>query len=88
MITLFVSSLCPDCPPAIKAFEQSKLNYELVDITASMKNLKRFLKLRDTCPYFDQIKKEGRVGIPLIMLGEAKDFISFQESIDLTKLSK
>lgn len=86
MITLFVSSKCPDCPPAIKAFEESNLDYEIVDITESMPNLKRFFKYRDFDPFFDQIKNEGRVGVPMIMIGDGEKFIDYEEGMDITFL--
>ena len=66
MIKLFVSSKCPDCPPAIDAFKKSNLNYEIIDITESMVNLKAYLKLRDFEPYFGVAKLNNKVGIPLI----------------------
>lgn len=40
-----------------------------------MRNLKIYLKLRDTRAEFDEIKKLGRVGIPFIMLGNGEKLI-------------
>lgn len=80
MLTLFISSLCPDCPPAISEIKEKKLDCEIVDITASMANLKRFLKERDFSKEFDEIVKEGRVGVPALMRDE--DFYFFDGSLD------
>ena len=67
MLTLFVSSLCPDCPPAIAEVKEKNLDCEIVDITESMANLKRFLKERDLSEDFDEIVEKGNVGVPALM---------------------
>lgn len=51
------------------------VEFEYIDITDSMRNLKIFLKLRDTRPEFAEIKKLGRVGVPLIMVGNGEKLI-------------
>ncbi|MDU1177530.1 MAG: DUF188 domain-containing protein, partial [Peptoniphilus harei] len=35
MLTLFVSSLCPDCPPAIEEIKKKDIKCEIIDITSS-----------------------------------------------------
>lgn len=80
MLTLFISSLCPDCPPAIAEIKEKNLDCEIVDITASMANLKRFLKERDFSEAFDEIVKEGKVGVPVLMRDE--DFYFFDGNLD------
>lgn len=64
---LYVSEHCPDCPPAIALLEAKGIEVELINITSSMVNLKEFLNLRDTRSEFDEIKKEGCVGIPCLL---------------------
>jgi glutaredoxin-related protein len=44
------------------------MDYEAVNITASMKNLKRFLALRDSHAAFDARKAQGAIGIPVLQL--------------------
>ncbi len=66
-LTIFTSSKCPECPPAIEKLENEGIDFRNVDITNSMAELKEFLKLRDENPYFDSIKKAGYVGVPTIM---------------------
>lgn len=83
MITLFISSKCPDTPPALEAFEKTDLQYEIIDITDSMKNLKRFLFFRDSNPFFDSIKEKNNVGVPSIMIGEGEQFYEFTPDMDL-----
>lgn len=86
MITLFVASTCPDCPEAIEAFNKSGLEYTLVDINESIKNLKIFLKYRDFNPFFDSIKSNNKVGVPSIMIGDGEKFLLYTPEMDLTSL--
>lgn len=80
MLTLFVSSLCQDCPPAIAEVKEKNLDCEIVDITASMANLKRFLKERDLSEDFDEIVEKGNVGVPALMRDDK--FYFFDGNLD------
>lgn len=64
---IFVSSLCPDCKEIIKDYEENQDKYqdfEFIDITKSMKNLKTYLSCRDNLVDFDRVKRLGTVGVP------------------------
>ena len=80
MLTLFISSLCPDCPPAIAEVKEKNLDCEIVDITESMANLKRFLKERDLSEDFDEIVEKGNVGVPALMRDDK--FYFFDGNLD------
>ena len=67
---LFFSDLCPDTPPFVAALAARNMDYEAVNITASMKNLKRFLALRDSHTAFDARKAQGAIGIPVLQLAD------------------
>jgi glutaredoxin-related protein len=66
-LILFSSNKCPECPPVIEKLENEGIKFRNVDISNSIPELKEFLKLRDTKPYFDKIKKDGYVGVPTLM---------------------
>lgn len=85
-ITVFASPLCPDCPPFIDYLNKNHINYDYIDITESMGNLKIFLKFRDENPFFDEVKSNGYVGIPVVMIGDGVEFISGDKDIDLDML--
>lgn len=80
MLTLFVSSLCPDCPPAIEEIKKRKIKCEIVDITSSMASLKKFLRERDFSDAFDEIVEEGSVGVPCLMRDD--EFFFFDGDLD------
>lgn len=88
MLKVFISSKCPDCPPAIENINRENLNYELIDITNSMRELKEFLKLRDTNPYFDSIKIKNNVGIPIVYIEELGKVYSLEGDVDYNFLKK
>ncbi len=61
------------------------INFEYIDITESMRNLKIYLKLRDTRPEFEEIKRIGRVGVPFIMINNGEKFIFERPGLDELK---
>lgn len=48
------------------------INFAYVDISEGMFNLKQYLKFRDTRPEFNEIIKQGRVGIPFISVNNGE----------------
>ena len=67
MIKIYGMPTCPDCT---YVEEQIKGNdrYQVIDIGAHVKNLKEFLRLRDSSPAFDGAKRSGAAGIPCFLL--------------------
>ncbi len=64
---IFVSDKCPHCQNVIEDFNANPNNYEeceLINITESMANLKRFLKYRDDLEGYKEVKASGKVGVP------------------------
>ena len=50
----------------------NEIKHIYLDITDNMYNLKQYLKYRDFRPEFDEIKKAGRVGIPMIVINDGE----------------
>lgn len=67
MIKIYVMSTCPDCTD-VKEQVKGNDNYKVIDIGEHVRNLKEFLKLRDSNPAFDVMKRVGSVGIPCFVL--------------------
>lgn len=67
MIKIFGMDSCPDC---VNVKEQAAGNphYELIDIGAHVRNLKEFLRLRDSDPAFEEAKRQKAAGIPCFVL--------------------
>lgn len=81
---LYYSSVCPDTEAFVEELQRLDIQYDEVNITESMPNLKRFLKIRDTEEVFDQKKELNQVGVPVLIVNnkEEIDYI-----FDLEKLS-
>ena len=54
---------------------QNNIKFSYVDITDNMYNLKLYLRYRDFRTEFDEIKKAGRVGIPMIVVNDGEKLI-------------
>lgn len=67
MLRIYGSMLCPDCVECRNDLDQSNVEYEYLDFAESLLNLKEFLSIRDKNPVFDEIKREGKIGIPCIL---------------------
>ena len=70
--TLYFSSLCPDTAPFKAAMERLGMTAREVDITASMRNLKEFLRVRDGEEVFIPRKEQGMVGIPCLVTNKGE----------------
>ena len=55
MIKMYVMQTCPDCEYVEKQVEGNP-NFEVIDIGKHVRNLKQFIKLRDSHPAFDEAK--------------------------------
>ena len=67
MIKMYVMHTCPDCEYVEKQVEGNP-NFEVIDIGKHVRNLKQFIKLRDTNPAFDEAKAVDDLGIPCYVL--------------------
>lgn len=67
---IYGTDLCPDCVEAKRKLDEKNIPYDYVDITASIGNLKTFMKMRDEEPAFDEAKKAGAVGVPAFILDD------------------
>lgn len=67
MYKIYGSNMCPDCIEAKRNFDKYNIEYEFIDITSSLSNLKEFLKLRDSTSFYDKAKAKGLIGIPTVV---------------------
>lgn len=68
MIKFYGTDLCHDCVEAKEYLKNIGINYEFIDITKSIHNLKEFLALRDTREEFEAYKEQGFVCIPALLM--------------------
>ena len=58
MLKIYGSMLCPDCVQCREDLDKAGVEYEYLDFSENLKNLKEFLVLREG-PLFDAIRTEG-----------------------------
>lgn len=74
-IIVFGSKHWPGCEPAKEYLSNNNIKFLYLDITENMLHLKKFLKIRDNRPEFDEIKKAGKVGLPCIVINDGEQVI-------------
>ena len=67
MIKVYGSMLCPDCVQCRKDLDNSGVAYEYLDFAENLLYLKEFLVIRDSDLLFENVRNEGRIGIPCIV---------------------
>ena len=67
MIKIYGMDTCPDCT-FLDAQIEGKEQYVKVNIGSHVKALKEFLRLRDSSPAFNHVKRVGAIGIPCFVL--------------------
>jgi len=58
------------------------IEYEVYDIQADILILKEFLGLRDKLGVFDEIKKEGYIGVPCLV-NDSGEYLFYEQIMDL-----
>lgn len=64
MIRIYGSEKCPDCVACKENFDHYGVEYEFLEVLASLKNLKEFLIYRDREAVFDRLKAIHDIGLP------------------------
>ena len=81
MLKIYGSMLCPDCVKCREDLDKAGVEYEYLDFSDSLMNLKAFLALRDTDPAFAQVREEGRIGIPCILEEDGTVSLTWEQYI-------
>lgn len=67
MLKIYGSMLCPDCVECREDLDKAGVEYEYLDFSENLRNLKEFLKIRDDSAVFDDVRERGSIGIPCIV---------------------
>ena len=59
--------------------KEAGIAYEYLDFSEELKNLKEFLKIRDGNPLFDELRAEGKIGIPCIVTEDGRVTLDWSE---------
>ena len=66
MLKIYGSEQCPDCVNCKRDLEAAGVKFLYMNISENLLFLKKFLKLRDENSCFEDIRKNGKIGIPCI----------------------
>ena len=67
MLKIYGSMLCPDCVECREDLDKAGVEYEYLDFSENLGNLKEFLKIRDDSALFGEVRERGSIGIPCIV---------------------
>lgn len=79
MLKVYGSLLCPDCVQCKNDLTAAGVEFEYLDFSADLRNLKVFLGIRDKDPQFDEIKERGSIGIPCIVEEDGSVFLDWEK---------
>ena len=72
MITIYGMPTCPYCDYVHEQIVGREDEFTYINIGENIRNLSRFIQLRDTDPVFDEMKKIGDVGIPAFVFEDGR----------------
>ncbi len=67
-VEMFSHPQWPGCPPVKEFLLHNDVEFEYIDITDGMANMKKYLNIRDKSPMFATIRKTPRIGVPCIVV--------------------
>ena len=79
MIRIYGSMLCPDCVQCREDLDRAEVEYEYLDFSENLRNLKEFLKIRDENALFASVRSDGKIGIPRIVRSDGSVTLSWEE---------
>lgn len=79
MLKIYGSMQCPDCSRCREDLDRMGIAYEYLDFSVSLKYLKEFLVLRDSESQFEEVRKNGSIGIPCIIREDGTVTLSWNE---------
>ena len=82
MIKVYGSKMCGNTKNFRYNLDYYKIEYEFIDINESLKNLKEFLKFRDTSPKYNRIKEQGGIGLPTIINQDGSLILRWREFLE------
>ena len=82
MLKIYGSMLCPDCVQCRKDLDKAGVDYEYLDFADSLPALKAFLALRDRDPLFDEVRRNGSIGIPCLIDEQGSVSLDWSKYVD------
>lgn len=78
-VTVVGSHLCPDTLYALNKLVEARADIEFKNISASLPDLKVYLKLRDTEAMYEKVRENGGIGIPCFILEDGTKTLNLED---------
>lgn len=85
-ITVFGSQYCGGCESLKKKLDKEGIKYTYANISENLSNLKVFLDYRDHNEMFNEVKEQGKVGIPFIVINKGEILMFGDDDMDFSVL--
>jgi glutaredoxin-related protein len=69
-IILIGSEFCRDCQGVKALFAEHNIDYDYLDISSGIEELKFFLDIRDSSPAFSKLRGSGTIGVPCLYMNK------------------
>lgn len=79
MIKIYGSMLCKDCVQCREDLDKAGISYEYLDFSENLLHLKEFLTIREGNPLFDEVRRNGGIGIPCIVKEDGTVTLDWEE---------
>ena len=79
MLKIYGSMLCPDCVKCREDLGRAGVAYEYLDFSEHLLHLKEFLVLRDSENVFEEVRSNGKIGIPCIVMEDGRVTLDWAE---------
>lgn len=79
MVRIYGSKLCKDCVQCLEDLDKAGVAYEYLDFAENLLHLKTFLHIRETNPLFDEVRRNGAIGIPCILRQDGSVTLDWSE---------
>ena len=82
-IKMYGIKSCHDCVDAEKLLSDNLVDFDYLDFAEEPLYLKEFLQLRDNDSFFEEVRKNGYIGIPFFVLEDGTKTFDIKEVIAL-----
>lgn len=83
-LTMIGSHLCQDTLYVLIKLKEKGAEIKFQDISSSFSALKKYVEIREQNPKYEQVKKNGGIGIPFMIFEDGTETLSLEDA--LTKL--
>ena len=81
-ITIVGSHLCEDTVNTLKVLKEKGVEVEFLNLSEELSALKKYLHYRETETMYDEVRKNGGIGIPLLILEDGIKTFDLNEALE------